>query len=246
MHFDWMTFGLQIVNFGVLVLLLNRFLYRPVLGAVEKRRAEIAKHYAEAEAAEAEAKARLEALAAAHASIAAERETLLAAAAAEALRLAESSRAKAREAAAALLGEGKRELAEERVKILAEAKRVALDLGTDLASKLLAGTPPDAWLPSVLDHLGALPEAERAGLRQDLRLVTALALDEASRGEWQEKLRRALDAPDLPVDFATDPALLSGVELHFASGILSLSGRSGLAALRAEAETKTETAGDAA
>ncbi len=42
MPFDWATFGLEILNFLVLVWLLARFLYRPIIGAIAKRKAEIA------------------------------------------------------------------------------------------------------------------------------------------------------------------------------------------------------------
>lgn len=48
MSFDWTTFFLEIVNFLVLVWLLHRFFYRPVLGVVEARRAESLKMLEEA------------------------------------------------------------------------------------------------------------------------------------------------------------------------------------------------------
>lgn len=43
MGINWVTFIAQIVNLFVLIWLLKRFLYRPILEAVEKRQAEIAK-----------------------------------------------------------------------------------------------------------------------------------------------------------------------------------------------------------
>ena len=43
MDFDWTTFALEVLNFLVLVWLLKRFFYRPVLAAIEARRAENAK-----------------------------------------------------------------------------------------------------------------------------------------------------------------------------------------------------------
>jgi len=52
MHFDWSTFALQTVNFAILVWLLHRFLYRPVLRLLDARRAEIDKQYAESHMAE--------------------------------------------------------------------------------------------------------------------------------------------------------------------------------------------------
>ena len=41
MRFDWWTLALQTVNFAVLVWLLHRFLYKPVLRAIDARRAEL-------------------------------------------------------------------------------------------------------------------------------------------------------------------------------------------------------------
>ncbi|MEZ5438197.1 MAG: hypothetical protein R3F12_07555 [Lysobacteraceae bacterium] len=38
MHFDVWTFGLQLINFIILVWLLQRFLYRPVLRLLDQRR----------------------------------------------------------------------------------------------------------------------------------------------------------------------------------------------------------------
>jgi len=250
MHFDWVTFALQVVNFSVLLLLLNRFLYRPVLRVVDKRRAEIEKQYADAAAAEAEAKAKLDGLDAARAGIAAEREALLAAASAEAARIAEGARLKAEEAAKALMGDGQRLLEEERQRLLAEAKQAALGLGADLAGRLLAEVPPESWLLPVERRLRLLPETERAALRQDLTVVTAAPLAEEAKPEWLEHLRNAIGIPDGPVafgiNFETDPSLLTGVELHFASGIWRFSGRSGLASLRAaiEARGDIEATGD--
>lgn len=48
MEFDWTTFVLEIFNFLVLLWLLQRLLYRPVLGAIAQRRAAIDTRLAEA------------------------------------------------------------------------------------------------------------------------------------------------------------------------------------------------------
>lgn len=57
MEFDWTTFSLEIVNFLVLVWILKRFLYRPVLDVLAKRRAGIEKSLADAKRIEADATA---------------------------------------------------------------------------------------------------------------------------------------------------------------------------------------------
>ena len=49
MSFDWWTFGLQVINFLVLVWLLQRFLYKPVRRIIEQRRELAGKALSEAE-----------------------------------------------------------------------------------------------------------------------------------------------------------------------------------------------------
>ena len=59
MGIDWVTFFAQIVNLIVLVLLLKKFLYRPILNAVDKRQAEILNRVNGAKKSELEALAQL-------------------------------------------------------------------------------------------------------------------------------------------------------------------------------------------
>ena len=55
MEFDWTTFTLEIINFLILVWILKRFLYRPILDVIAKRRAGIEKTLADAQRIETEA-----------------------------------------------------------------------------------------------------------------------------------------------------------------------------------------------
>src|ERR1039457_7200635 len=50
MLIDWFTVLAQVVNFLILVWLLKRFLYRPILDAIDAREKRIAKELADAEA----------------------------------------------------------------------------------------------------------------------------------------------------------------------------------------------------
>ena len=45
MHLDWWTIGLQTVNFAILVWLLHRFLYKPVLAMIDARKAEVRRQF---------------------------------------------------------------------------------------------------------------------------------------------------------------------------------------------------------
>ena len=56
MLIDWFTVGAQVLNFLVLVWLMKRFLYKPILDAIDAREKGIATELADADAKKAEAK----------------------------------------------------------------------------------------------------------------------------------------------------------------------------------------------
>jgi F-type H+-transporting ATPase subunit b len=246
MRFDWWTLALQTVNFAVLVWLLHRFLYKPMLRAIDARRAELDAQRTEAASAEAQAKRQLATIGAERTGIAAERAAALKAAAAQAEEAADARRARAERDAAALLDGARKTIAAEREHALAEARSAALDLGLEVARRLLAEVPmelrAEAWLTRIEQHLAGLSEAERAELRTGqngggtLRVVTARPLPDPIRNEWRDRLHHALDR-DVSVAFDVDEALVAGAELHFPQAILHFSWRSVLAAMRAEIET---------
>jgi F-type H+-transporting ATPase subunit b len=246
MRFDWWTLALQTVNFAVLVWLLHRFLYKPVLRAIDARRAELDAERAEAARATAEAKARLATIDAKSAGIAAERAAALKAAAAQAEEAAAVRHAQGERDAAALLDETRKTLAAERDLALTEARKAALDLGMEVARHLLAQEPTElraqAWLTRIEQHLAGLSETERAELSTGLnsggtlRVVTATPLPGAVTNEWCVHLRRAF-GDNVSITFDVDEALVAGAELHFPQAILHFSWRSVLAAMRAEIET---------
>ena len=243
MQFDWWTLALQTVNFAVLVWLLHRFLYKPVLSMVDARRAEIEKQYADARTAETRAKTEFAAIEAERAGIAAEREAALKAAAAQAEDTANARRARAEREAASLLDGARTTLATERDKALAEARRLALDLGAEVARRLLAEVPmelrAEAWLERIEQHLVALPKAERDALVQQvidgaaLTVVTASSLPPESAEVWGTRLRRLL-GEGVAIVFDVNPDLVAGAELHFPNAILRFSWQSALATVHAE------------
>ena len=49
MALDWMTFVLELINFLVLIWILNRFLYRPLMNVIAQRKAAIHKTLSDAE-----------------------------------------------------------------------------------------------------------------------------------------------------------------------------------------------------
>ena len=243
MRFDWSTFALQTVNFAILVWLLHRFLYRPVLRLLDDRRAEIDKQFADARTAETKAKDELAAVEAERIGIAAERTAALEQASAQAAEIAATRRTQAEREAAGLLDTARKALAAERGQALAEAKRAALDLGTDIAGRLLAEVPvklrAEAWFARIEEYLAALPQTEKDALAQQLvngaqlTVVTASALPAETANAWRTRLNRTL-GDRTTIGFDTDPHLVAGAELHFPNAILRFSWQSALAAMRAE------------
>src|SRR6516225_8435184 len=133
MRLEWSTIVLQIINFVVLVWLLQRFLYKPVLRMIDARKAELQQQYDNAKTAEQQAKARLAVVEAERTNIAGERDAVLKAAAAQEEEAAKARRAQAEREGAVLLDVTRNKLAIERDRALSEARKMALDLGTDIA-----------------------------------------------------------------------------------------------------------------
>ncbi len=243
MHIDWWTIGLQTVNFVILVWLLQRFLYRPVLRMIDARKAEVSQQYDDAQAAEQAAATHLKAVEAERTGIAAEREAALRAATAQAQEAADAYRAQAKRDAQALIDDGRKTLASERTQALAEARKAALDLGAEFAQELLADLPLEvrtqARLERVEQYFAKLDPAERTALLrqladgQSLTVVTAAPLPAPMADIWTERLRRMLGG-DIGLAFAVAPEIIAGVELHFPSAILRFTWQSTIAAARAE------------
>ena len=57
MELNWTTFILELINFVVLIWILNRFLYRPVMNVIAQRKAAIQKTLSEAETTRSDAQA---------------------------------------------------------------------------------------------------------------------------------------------------------------------------------------------
>ncbi|MEK0083942.1 F0F1 ATP synthase subunit delta [Benzoatithermus flavus] len=219
MHLDWTTLLLQTINVLVLLWLLQRFLWRPVVAIVARRQAEATRLLEDAEAARRQALEEKEALAAARAGIAREREAVLA----EARRAAEAERdailAQGQAEIARLRAEAEAGIAHERAALEAALAAEAGRLAVAIARRLLARLPPAATFELFLDGLqravAGLPEATRAGLAgEPVELVTAAPLGEAEAQRAAALLAEALGRDGVRLSFRVDPDLIAGVELR--------------------------------
>jgi F-type H+-transporting ATPase subunit b len=246
MQFDWWTFALQVVNFAILVWLLHRFLYKPILRMIDSRQFAVAKQYDDAAAAEKTAKVNLAAIDRERANIATEREAAFKSAAAQSEEAAKQRQARAQEEAAALIVNARKTLAAEREQVFEAARHTAIDLGADMARRLLneipSGLRAEAWLERIESHLKGMGDGDRAGLvgaHGDLTVVTAFALPDDAKQTWTSRLHAALGERSA-ISFAADAALIAGVDLHFANAILRFSWQSALTKLHAEFEKHGE------
>jgi F-type H+-transporting ATPase subunit b len=243
MHVNGWTFALQVVNFLILVWLLNRFLYQPLTRSIDHRRQQIEDVLESAAGREQDAQQHQRTYEALLAGIDAERQRLLAGAKAEAeeecRRLLALARAQADETKAAMWRKAESERNAMAAAISDWAIETAITLSGRLLSDLSPEAPTDLFLARTLRELHALPAGRRDNLRSGLaagaRLVVATAqpLDDVSMARWQNLLRAEFElGRPVQVGFATDPSLVAGVELRFPDAVVAHSWRDALQSAR--------------
>jgi len=230
MQLDLTSFVLELINFAVLVWILHRFLYKPVLAAIDRRRALVERSLAEAKTARDEAgtlKAQVEERLASWERERAEAKGKLAAelAAQRAKGLADTAHAAEQERA---------RLAALQVKEEVERRRAdeqhALEQAAAFASRLLerlSGPELDARLIELLAaDLASMPEDKRRSLAEAARaaggsvaVLGARPLSEAARTRLEQALSQQLGV-ECRAQYAVDAALLGGVRVALGPWLL--------------------------
>jgi F-type H+-transporting ATPase subunit b len=252
MRVDWWTLALQAANFLVLVWLLQHFLYRPVQGIITERQQQAHNMLADANAAKAAADELRAQLEEQRAAIDRDRHQVMEEAHATAKEEAASLLASARGDADKLVAEERQRLEQERADAADALRLEAIELGVAIARRLLAGADDASldrvFLERVLARLQALAEPERAALIDRLAqgdvvlVVTAAPLDLAGRVDFTDRLSTLLGA-DTKIQFADDPTLLAGAELHFPHTVLHHSWRDSLHAIEEDLKRDGRPAG---
>ncbi len=216
------TIALQILNFLVLVWLLQRFLYRPARAVITARREQQRRLLEEARASEERARTMQAELAARLAELEQRERTLRAEIEKGMQAEREQLLGKAREEAAQIVESARKALAEERRRTLERLRGELADLAVDLTRRLLeplrGPALDEVFFERLLAHLQGLSEDDRhalaaaGGSATPIVLTTASALDENRRSGWRRRLQQALG--ELPrLEFRSDETLLAGVEL---------------------------------
>jgi F-type H+-transporting ATPase subunit b len=227
---SWSTFLLELVNFLILVWILKRFLYRPILGVIAKRRAGIEKSLSDAEAMRTEAEALRERY-----------EGRLGDWEEERQRAREVLKQEIEEQSVRALAELKATLEQERERArVSEARReadsarkteeAALANGARFASRLLAqaaGPELEArLLELVLTELSRLPAERVATLRstwsklpEAIVVASAFALSDSQRRKLEQALARTTGR-HIPVRFEQDDKLVAGLRVTIGAWVL--------------------------
>jgi F-type H+-transporting ATPase subunit b len=220
MQIDWLTVGAQVVNFLLLVFLLQHFLYRPVLEAMARREKRIADRLKDAAAREDTARRKADDFERQTATIETRREEVLA----EAEKQAEARRrdllAAARAEVEQAEGRWRKDLQREQREFLGEVRREIAAAAQAVARKALADLA-DAelekqMLGKLLGELDALDDDARAALAQaagGVTVCTAFALDGSLRSQTTRALHERLGG-DTPVRYAQDESLACGITLE--------------------------------
>jgi F-type H+-transporting ATPase subunit b len=219
MRIDWWTFGLQTVNVLILVAILARFLFRPVIAIMAERQAAAAKALADAEAAKTGAIAARAAAEAESAKIAAARDAVLRKAAEDANALHEAALATAREDADQVRSSAETEMRWARAAEESAASDRSARLAVDVAGKLMQRLPDsarvDGFIEGLAKAMASLPDASRDGFGagEAPRLTAPRPLTSAEAQSCRDAFARALGRP---VDFAVvvDPAVIAGLEME--------------------------------
>ncbi len=223
MLIDWFTVGAQALNFLVLVWLLKRFLYKPILGAIDARESRVAAELADADKKKAEAKAERDTFQAKNEAFDQARAALLSKATEEASTERQRLFDEAREAADALsakrqaalqsdaqsLNEALRQRAQQEV--FAIARKALMDLATTSLEERIGEV--------FTRRLREMDGAAKASLGDALKesgppalIRSAFELPADQRAAIQNAVNETFSA-DIHLRFEIAPDVISGIEL---------------------------------
>jgi len=223
MPIDWFTVAAQLVNFLILVWLLKRFLYKPILDAIDAREARVATSLADAEANQKRAEEEREEFQKKNEELDRRRDDLLS----EAREAAKTERERlldqARQAADALRARRQDALAREQLRLNDQIARRTREEVFAIARKTLidlAGASLEERMSEAFTRrLRELDEEAKEGLARALRGTSEPVLVRSSfelPSEQRAAIRQALGetvSADIEVRFEAAPEVISGIEL---------------------------------
>jgi F-type H+-transporting ATPase subunit b len=223
MLIDWFTVAAQLLNFIILIWLMKRFLYKPILNAIDAREKKIAAQLADAEAKKAEARTERDEFQRKNDEFDGKRAALLSSATDEAKAERQRLMEEARKAADAMSVKRQKTLRTDAhnlnqaimLRAGQEIFAIARKTLTDLAGASLEERMSEVFCNRVRE-LDSETKARLAGpittASEPARVRSAFELPEEQRRTIQKALNETFSA-DIRVRFETEPELVSGIEL---------------------------------
>lgn len=218
MAIDWITVSAQIINFLILVWLLKRFLYQPVMRAVARREQRIAEQLNEAETREQKADKQAQQYQAQIEKFEQQREGLIAKAKQEIEQNKRQMLDEAREEVNRTREQWQQQIDLEKEAFLNQFRQHAADVIQMLARKALADLAntdlEEQIIQSFIHRLKTLEQEARtklANVSEPLRIVTTFKLDDTARARITRAIREYFpQATD--VEYSESPGLVCGIE----------------------------------
>ncbi|PKH98393.1 F0F1 ATP synthase subunit B [Shewanella sp. 11B5] len=227
MLIDWFTVFAQVINFLVLVWLLKRFLYRPILDSIDAREKRIAAEIADTKAKRIEAELQREEFQQKNADFEQQKTTrinkLKEETEAERARLLEAVRLESQGLRKKLQLALKNEQLNLQVAISQRAREEIFSIARKVLGDL-AGTSLEASMTDIfIRRLNTLNDEEIASLQsaispainaaaQPLLIRTAFALPTPQSSLIEAAIKKIL-GHDIPIQFSIEPDVISGIEL---------------------------------
>ena len=223
MLIDWFTVGAQALNFIILVWLLKRFLYKPVLDTIDAREQRIAKELADADAKAAEAQKEHDEFRNKNAEFDRQRAALLGKARDDANAERQRLLDEARQAAEALSAKRQETLRNDahalnqsiRIRTQQEVFAIARKTLRDLAGAEIEDRVIEAFGRRLRELNAGSKQSFANALKTSARpalVRSAFDLPPARRSAIQKVVNDTFSA-DIPLRFETAPDLVSGIEL---------------------------------
>lgn len=223
MLIDWFTVIAQVVNFLILVWLLKRFLYKPILHAIDAREKRIATELADADAKKTEAQKERDAFQHKNEEFDQQRAALLSQAADEAQAERQRLLDAARQESDGLRAKRQEALRSEQQSLSEALARRAREEVFAIARKALAdlagATLEERMADAFLRHLRELDDEAKEALAKALKTSSGPVLVRSAfdlPSEQRAAVQHALDetfSAESQVRFETEPDLVSGIEI---------------------------------
>jgi F-type H+-transporting ATPase subunit b len=265
MLIDWYTVGAQAVNFLILVWLLKRFLYKPVLAAIDAREKKIAAELQLAATARAQSQKERDDLQQQNESLQGQRDELIRSATVDAgaqrQHLLEAARQESQELRSKLMGAVRDERAELNLAVVTRTRQEVFALARRTLADLAETTLEDRMLEVFIRRMQQMSDVQKSEVLPPARVLSAATA--AAEGLAPAILRSAFElspaqrvntaaalkewpCKGAALNFETSPDLISGFELTVDGRKLSWNVAAYLASLEERAKTLLDVASESA